>query len=157
MSKDKRARIKGRRESGSFLRLPHDWICSREFRLLSPRANKAFTDLAGQYRGNNNGALSLPRGSQKDFGWSSHHALKSALDELEEKGWIIKTRQGDKNTASLFALTIWAVDECDGKHWYPPSKVPAHLWRTKNSMGRIVPAHGSNQPLSGTDEHRQAA
>jgi hypothetical protein len=55
---ERRRRQTGRRESGSFLAIPHAVLESDAYRTLSAHAVKLLFDLAAQYRGKNNGDLS---------------------------------------------------------------------------------------------------
>lgn len=151
---DRRARKKGRQGgTGSFLALPHVWLDSPEFRALSARATKALLGLAAQYRGANNGTLALPRGRHQVFGWGrAHGSVDRALKELEASGFVVKTRQGGKNMPSLYAVTWWPVDRCDGRHDHPAGAAPLHLWRHPEkrdacpTVGQVGPEVGQSAP-----------
>lgn len=156
---DKRAKFKGRRAGGSFLALPHDYLDAPAFRALSPRATKALVQLAGQYRGQNNGTLALPRGRHEVFGWGhAHGSVDRALKELEASGFVVKTRQGGKNMPTLYAVTWWPIDRCDGRHDHPVSAAPLNLWRRPEkrnpcpTVGQVAPVLGQSAP-----ETRRAA
>ena len=49
--------------------------------------------------------------------------------ELLEKGFIETSRYGGLNRASLYALTSWAVDECQGKLSIRSTNTPKSLWK----------------------------
>lgn len=129
----KRPNLTGKGATASFLSIPH-WITdSVEFAALSGNELKMFMELARQYRGNNNGALSAMRGQLSARGWRNHDLISNKLKALEAKGWAIKTRQGGKHAGcTLYALTIWPIDDCGGKHDWPAERKASHLWRGKS-------------------------
>ena len=135
-----RQRVKGRRDQGSFLALPHSVLDSPEFAALSGRAVKLLLDLGAQYRGSNNGDLCAAWRLMANRGWRSRDTLGKALQELERAGWILRTRQGGRHRASLYALTWRGIDECGGKHDEPSSPVPSNLWRSKTETVASPPS-----------------
>jgi hypothetical protein len=108
-------RNKGRMMTDSFVRIPHHVINHEHFRSLSPRATKLLIDLLAQYRGYNNGDLCAPLSLMRERGWNSSDQLQKAKNELIEKDVIIVTRQGGLNKCSLYAVTWFPIDECNGK------------------------------------------
>src|SRR5512146_1218502 len=92
-----RSRYKGRRESESFIALPHSLIQSPNWGAMSPYAVKLFIDLYGQYRGSNNGDFTAAWSVMKPKGWRSKATLQKALQELEWFGMIDLTRRGGLN------------------------------------------------------------
>ena len=132
----KRARYKGRRESGSYVALPHSVLRHENFARLSPRATKLFLDLAANYVGNNNGDFSCAWTQMKKRGWKSRDQLFKAQTELEETGFLTKTRQGGRNKCNLFALTIWPIDECKGKLDVSATSVAPGDWKKSISVTR---------------------
>ncbi|GAB2521168.1 hypothetical protein GCM10027188_24940 [Lysobacter humi (ex Lee et al. 2017)] len=124
----RRVKHKGRSE-GRFIRLYAELLDSDEFGSLSAAAVKLFMELARQYRGKNNGDLQAAWKLMRTRGWRSPGTLDRAKKELVESGFAIVTRQGGKNRCSLYALTFWPVDACNGKHAEPPGVVPLHLWK----------------------------
>ena len=108
-------RNKGRMMTDSFVRIPHHVINHEHFRSLSPRATKLLIDLLAQYRGYNNGDLCAPLSLMRERGWNSSDQLHKAKNELIEKDVIIVTRQGGLNKCSLYAVTWFQIDECNGK------------------------------------------
>lgn len=125
----KRPKFKGRGKSAPFIRVDRDWLDAPEFGELSAEATKLFLELARQYRGANNGDFQATWKLMQPRGWTSSAALARAKRELCERGWAIVTRQGGRHKCSLYALTVWAVDECGGKHDERPTHAPLHLWR----------------------------
>ena len=99
------------------------------FAQLSPRAVKLLIDLGTQYRGNNNGDFQMSWKHMQTRGWKSKQQLYLARDELVESGFIVVSRQGGKNRCSLYALTFFAIDECDGKLDIPETRVAPNDWR----------------------------
>ena len=108
-------RNKGRMMTDSFVRIPHHVINHENVRTLSCRATKLFVDLLAQYRGYNNGDLCAPLSLMRERGWNSSDQLQKAKNELIEKDVIRVTRQGGRNKCSLYAVTWFQIDECNGK------------------------------------------
>lgn len=125
----KREQAKGRRESGSFVALPHAVIGGAEWARLSPAGVKLLLDLYGQYRGQNNGDLTLAWSIMKPRGWKSKQTLHRAKDELLAAGWIICTRQGGRHTAGLYAVTWQAIDGCGGKLDIGETRTAPGTWK----------------------------
>lgn len=110
---------KGRKESGSFIALPHALIDHPDFASLTPTALKVLLWLARRYNGHNNGDLSVTASQIKPFGVGSTASLSKALKELQAKRLIVRTREGffqkQNPRCSLYALTWKPIDECPGK------------------------------------------
>lgn len=118
MTASKRKRYKehaAKREAGGYVPMPHAVLRSPEFAALSPRAVKALCSLLAQYRGNNNGDLCGALSLMHERGWRSKGGLADALTELEHAQFIVRTRQGGKHRATLYAVSFFAIDYCDGK------------------------------------------
>ena len=133
-----RVRVKGRREGGSFARMPHDiFRGSPEHPAPASRLSKAalalLLDLAMQYSGRNNGNICASHAVMKRLAperWSSAGTLDSALVELVAEGFLEQTRQGGRNVASLYALTWQAVDQ--GPHHAKPTTIASQLWKPEH-------------------------
>ncbi len=149
-------RMKGRRESGTFSKLIHAYFQSPEFAELSPRAVKALIDLYCQYRGYNNGDLSAAISIMRARGWRSKDQLAKALKELVEKDWLVVTRQGGRNLATLYAVTFMPINECGGKLDVKATVTPPHLWKRPGMSqasvislprptGQVAPPHGARE------------
>jgi hypothetical protein len=109
-----RNRHKGNRIGEGFIALPYSVLNSPLFIALSPHALKLLIDLAAQYRGDNNGDLSLAWKLMKPRGWRSEATLHKAKRELLDAGFLYETRKGQRpNLCSLFALTWQHLDPCD--------------------------------------------
>jgi hypothetical protein len=120
---------KAKRERGGFVALPFVVIRSESWSRLSAHAIKLLCDLLAQYRGDNNGDLTCAWTIMHARGWRSRDTLEKARRELLEHGWIIVTRQGGRHQASLYAVTFYGIDGCNGKLDVSASLVPSGLWR----------------------------
>jgi hypothetical protein len=114
-----RRKAKGRAEKGTFALIPHAVMDSEDFRALSGGALKILLGLLRQYRGSNNGDLSATFKDASAWGIGSKATLARALDELQERGMIVRTREGKfikpGGHCALYAVTWHQIDECDGK------------------------------------------
>ena len=107
-------RHKGNRIGEAFVALPISVLNSPLFIALSPHAVKLLIDMAAQYRGDNNGDLSLAWKLMKPRGWRSEATLHKAKRELLDAGFLYETRKAQRpNLCSLFALTWHQLDPCD--------------------------------------------
>jgi hypothetical protein len=89
--------------------------------------------LAKEYKGHNNGDFSAAYSVLKSRGWNSPGTLSAALKELQADGWILLTRQGGKNRCSLYAITWWSIDGCNGKHDYAEENIARNTWKKLQS------------------------
>ncbi len=146
-----REKTKGRKDSGSFVQLPHAILEHENFARLSHKAVRLLINIYGQYRGSNNGDLNMAYTVMKRLGWKSKDQLYKAKNELMEIGWIVQTRQGGRNFCSLYAVTFQAIDECKGKLDVKPCRVALGYWKLgynpeiKNctpNTGQADPPHG---------------
>ncbi len=83
--KSKRSRP-GRDSVRSFVMFPHQMLQSRRFHSLSAHAVKALMYLASQFRGKNNGDLSIAWKVAKPKGQTSNAMLRRGTMELVEAG-----------------------------------------------------------------------
>lgn len=137
---EKYRRTIGRSQTGSFLALPHSLMEHPNFSSMSPRAVKLLLDLGAQYRGVNNGDLAMTWSIMEKRGWHSRDQLRKARQELLYRGFIVITRQGGRNLATLYALTWRQIDECGGKLDTRPTKTASNNW--KLSKTSAVLSHG---------------
>ena len=92
MSWAKRRRNKGYK---SFVMLPRKMLRSKEWKDLAPAAKLFYIHLKGKYNGHNNGEIRLHYSELKGIkGISSPSTISTANKELEEKGWIKRTKLG---------------------------------------------------------------
>lgn len=103
------------RGDGYFIPLMTRVFRSDEYTQLSSHAVKLLIDLMSMSNGKNNGDLSASFTVMKKHGWTSSSNLWKARQELIKCGFIVQTRQGGRNNTSLYALTFFAIDECNGK------------------------------------------
>jgi hypothetical protein len=120
---------KGRKESGSFLAIPHTVLNSPNFHHMTHKAKAMLLDLGAQYKGKNNGDLSATWNQLKPKGWRSKATITAALNELEYYGFIVKSRQGGRRQCSLYALTWRSIDECNRKTEIPATNVASNDWK----------------------------
>ncbi|MGB1091488.1 MAG: hypothetical protein ACPGYX_05150 [Oceanobacter sp.] len=123
------SKSKGRKAGKPFLSIPHDVADSEEFISLSGSGLKLLLALVRQYRGKNNGDLSLAFTLMKDRGFKSKDTLQKAKQELLDKGFIVRTREGrflnPGGVCDLFALTWLPIHHCNGKLDVPATDRPS--------------------------------
>ncbi len=124
-----RFKAKGRRDSGSFASVPHAVLECEAYTRLGGWAVRLLLDLYSQYRGKNNGDLSMVWSLMNSKGWRSKDTLYNARDELIENGFVVLTRQGGKHRCNLYAVTWKPVDECGDKLDWPSSPVALGWWK----------------------------
>ncbi len=113
---------------GQFVPIPHTMVRSDAWRSLSGAAAKVYIELRARYNGANNGDLSLSYREAADYLGLGKTSVKRAFDELQGKGFIVKTSQGhwyERKAAT------WAATDKPVNH---PSAAPAtnawKEWRT---------------------------
>ena len=128
-----------KRGNKPFTAMRHDVMDSEAWANTSMKGIKLIMDMTAQYRGDNNGDLSLAWKIMQPRGWKSEDTLNNAKGELLDKRWIICTRQGSRNVCSLYALTFFAIDEC---YKYDPDiragTRPRDSWKVGNSAPDLV-------------------
>jgi hypothetical protein len=106
--------------SGSFAGIPRVVMKHPDFRRLSGGAVKLLLDLAFQYRGKNNGDLTVAYSVLKRRGFNSKGTITRGVGELLEAGMIVQTRQGffcnPGAKCSLYALSWQPINDCLGKN-----------------------------------------
>lgn len=104
----KRSEIKGRRDYGRYYKVPYSITDTPAYFSLSAHAFKLWHDLHLQYNGRNNGRIDAILTRLEKRGWKNGTLYRS-LNELQEKGFIVKTRQGGigamKKICSLYRFT----------------------------------------------------
>jgi hypothetical protein len=123
-----REKIKGRKSNGSFAALPHSILHSEEYAALSAHAVKLLIDVFGQFNGGNNGDLSAPWSVMARRGWKSKRVFYRSLRELEEGGWLYRTRTGGRRICNLYAVT-WLLINPSNKYDATPPKGVLNTWR----------------------------
>ena len=141
--------------SGRYIAIPHAVMRSEDYRSLRGSAIKLLNALVFQYNGSNNGDLCAAWSvMHEQHGFSSKGTLKRALQELQDKNLIIKTReslfQNPNNQCSLYAVTWLCIHECHGKKL---DMKPTLLTVRKFSMEKIqrsVPKRDRVRPQNST-------
>lgn len=131
----------------NFTMIPIDCLTHAPL-LLSPHALRVFMILVSKLRGKktkkngathintNNGDLSITHKELEEHGiYTSKSTLVKMLNELIDKGFIIKTRQGGKNLCSLYAVTFQVIGDIrengsiTRKIGHAPTLYPSNEWR----------------------------
>ena len=152
MSRGDRAALKGakqKREAGGFIAVPFALVRSSEFAALSSHAVKLLIDLLAQYNLRNNGDLEMSfEKGMRPRGWKSKDTLNKARQELVDAGFILLTRQGGLHRCSLYAVTFFAIDDCDGKLEVKATRAPPGGWRKNTASSTpVVPlGHALSTP-----------
>lgn len=122
-----------------FVMLQKQVLESAEYARLSSKGVKLLVDVLAQYNGRNNGDMCITMSIMKKRGWRSSSTLHDAKDELIEGGWIELTRQGGRHKCSLYAVSMYSIDECGGKHDRRPTTKSSNLWMDKIGNAARVP------------------
>jgi hypothetical protein len=162
MKPPSRQKHQGRKETGTFLRIPTAVLASSNFCGLSTKAKALLLDIGARFNGFNNGDLAAPYSWMKARGWKSKDTLHRALKELLEAGMIELTRQGGLHGPSLYAFTWMPIDDCKGKLDSSPTRVPSGKWRIPTAVARketqLPPRPlGQTAPTVGPDHAKRAA
>ncbi len=149
-----RIRVKGRRESGSFIAVPKLILESDEYACLSAQAVKLLLDVFAQFNGRNNGALSASWSVMRQRGWRSRDTLGRALRQLVERQWLVLTRQGGRMWCSLYAVSWKPINDCDGKLDVSATRVASMAWQDIGPADSVtrLPCHASTATVSGSNK-----
>ena len=74
----------------------------------------------------------------KKRGWKSRDTLNKARKELLDVELILITRHGDRKRPHLYALTFFAIDECNGKLDVKATKRPPSTWRLHEPLPPLI-------------------
>lgn len=149
MAKSRYKNAAEKRDGGGHVAIPFAVLNGAAFIGLSAKARMLLFDLAAQYRGNNNGDLCMAFKLMKPRGWKSEETLGKAKLELLESGLIVETRKGARpNKCSLFALTWYALDDCDGKLDISARSFPRGAYKLKDRPPVIVSSGRKNASLT---------
>jgi len=129
----KNINTKGRKNCGSFARMPHQVTNTENYRTLNPKAKALLQDANARYNGRNNGDIDFTLKTMKKWGWNSNDQISKAKNELLKKGFLVLTRQGGRNKANLYALTLWAIDDCKGKLDRAATTTALAYWKQGNN------------------------
>lgn len=128
-----------------FLQLHHDMIKHSAWGSLSGHAVKLYVELGLKYNGSNNGNLEATINQMKLRGFRSSSTLDKAKKELISKGFIIVTRRGGRNKPTLYALTSFALDDCNKiyDHGVKVDNVATRRWKTLDQNRSLVQCKNS--------------
>ncbi len=139
------ANPKGRsRRGGQFVPLPYTMVDSEAFMSLSGAALRVYVLLHRRYNGTNNGDLSLSLEEGAKLLGLGKETVRRAFAELEEKGFIRKTRQGHFHgrMATTYAVT-------DREHGSKPPTNDWQKWRPPTAKKKFVdPSQNRKAPSS---------
>ncbi|WP_445146258.1 hypothetical protein [Dyella sp. Tek66A03] len=122
-------KFRGRKESGTFLKVPTDVLGSPNFCTLSTKAKALVLDIGAKYNGHNNGDLAAPWSWMKERGWRSKDTLQRAIHELLSNGIVELTRQGGLHGPNLYAFTWLAIDQSKVRLDVPATNVASGKWK----------------------------
>jgi hypothetical protein len=106
-----RSKFKGTKYTEPFVGIVRSVFDSPAFTELSPHACKLLFELIGQYKGDNNGNLTVAWSIVSKRGWRSKTTLWRCKSELIAAGFIYVTRKGHMpKTCELLALTWFPLD-----------------------------------------------
>jgi biotin operon repressor len=128
-SRGGRVNAKGRNVGdGQYAQISYDFLRSAAWRSLSGAASKVFLELRTRFHGANNGRLILSLEEASNLLGIGKATVQRALDELQEKGFVIRTRRGQwyGRIASTWATTDKSINGENSsqacKAWRPPPK-----------------------------------
>lgn len=139
----------GARDPGGFVAIPWTVLDSPAYLALSHPARSLLTEIARQYRGDDNGRLVASMAYLKPRGWSSNDTVSRAKRELLDAGFIFETVKGRRpNRASWYALTWHNLDHLDGYDSGATAAFQrsAYLHRERSAPSvPIAPSHGAGK------------
>ena len=153
-----RAKLKGRRDKGTFGQVPTAVMESANYLKLGHPAKALLLHFAGQFRGSNNGDLSAPL-SARPAGIASPTTLNRALRQLLHYGLLEVTRPGGSPTkggggsheATLYAVTWLPIDSCSGKLKIPATRLASGKWKVEQSAPLVRPNWEKRRYSTGID------
>lgn len=149
MAKSRYKNAADKRDGGGHVAIPVAVLNGAAYLGLNAHARMLLWDLAAQYRGNNNGDLCMAWKLMRPRGWKSEETLNKAKRELQEARLIVETRKGARpNKCSLFALTWYALDDCDGKLDMSARSFPRGAYKLKDRLPVIVSRGRKNASLT---------
>lgn len=149
MAKSRYKNAIDKRDGGGHVAIPVAVLNGAAYLGLNAHARMLLWDLAAQYRGNNNGDMCMAWKLMKPRGWKSEDTLSKAKLELLEARLIVETRKGARpNKCSLFALTWYALDDCNGKLDMSARSFPRGAYKLKDSPPVRVSSASKNTALT---------
>ena len=158
MAKNRYKNAKDKRDGDSHIGVPHCVLNGAAYLSLNAHARMLLWDLAAQYRGDNNGDLCAAWKLMRLRGWKSEATLHKAKLNLQEASLIVETRKGARpNKCSLFALTWYALDECNGKLDISAQSFPRGEYKLKDRPPVLIARGDKNASLTTPGEVERAA
>ena len=108
-------KVRGKKSSERFVKLPAYVLQSQAYRALGVSARALLVDMLQGHNGSNNGRLLASMAYLTPLGWRSSATVAAALKELIGFGFLIKVRQGGigaTRTACYYAVT-WLPQQYD--------------------------------------------
>ncbi len=125
---------------------------------LSGNAVKVLTELVRQYRGKNNGDLTLANSIIGNRNLGSKSTLKRCVDELMAANLIVKTREGrfsnPGGVCTLYAITWRPINECGGKLEVNPTTAPPRKFSLENNKTPSLKSRRSSSLNLGREQSR---
>lgn len=149
MVKNRYKNAKDKRDGVSHIGVPHCVLNGAAYLGLNAHARMLLWDLAAQYRGDNNGDLCAAWKLMHPRGWKSEATLHKAKLDLQEASLIVETRKGARpNKCSLYALTWYALDDCNGKLDISARSFPRGAYKLKDRPPVIISRGDKNASLT---------
>lgn len=103
---------------------------SEACRTLDHAAFKVLAILAAHYNGRNNGSMALTPSFAERFGLKGRNTIYRSLETLQDRGLLVKTRQGlkQKNTFSLYGLGWEDIHVLEGQLLDHPEMRNSSRW-----------------------------
>jgi hypothetical protein len=149
----KRHDAKGRRKGGGqFVPISYPMARSDAWRSLSGPAAKVYVELRSRFNGYNNGRLSLSFAEAADLLAVGKSTVGRAFEELEEKGFVEKTKQGHwyGRQASEWAVTDKPLKSGepasnDWQRWRYPKTDPRYSGGTMRCVASRLRTRGGEK------------
>lgn len=130
-------KAKNRRESGTFVAIPHAVLDHSNYTKLSAYGVKLLFDLCSQIRfkksaETNNGDLCAAWSMMEKRGWKSRDTLAKSKRELLHFGFIEITQAGGRKFPTLYAVTWWAIGHLPGKDHIQATRIPSGKWKDEH-------------------------
>lgn len=151
-----RAKFKGNRYTEPFVGIVRSVFDSPEFTALSPHACKLLLELISQYKGDNNGDLTVAWSLMHKRGWRSRSTLWRCKAELIEAGFVYVTRKGRMpSTCELLALTWFSLDVSPkfDTEAVPCFRTKAYRDNSPLPMPTVKPKRDWTLPNGGREDH----
>lgn len=103
-------KLKANINGAGFFIARKDLFTHPKYYALSKNAKILLIELLARYNGKNNGDLAVTYQETVELLSIPKGIVKATFLELEEAGFIIKTRQGNRRECSLYAVTCYKLD-----------------------------------------------